>query len=729
MSGITVGVSLILTIVLWSGFWQANRAICHATVEISCVLVSSALFCAMWYTYERNSATLNIMGLGFLVVTVLEIMHLIYTPELGMQPKNYADLGTRYWLVSRAVQAVIIFAVILVPCKIRFNKWLGLGLALMASFLLSSVTRHLPSIMPVLYVNGQGATFTKFCFNLALITVSLLTLVLLKKRPSVKDVLTYKYICLALIIVILSDLSLAFCSDKLGFLRVFGHVTKTFYFYYLFKGIVVSAVTYPYKKMETANTYMSKILNGLPLGLLTFDSDDCITFANIKARELFGYHSDEVKQSEELKESFVNGFSADNPLLMPVRDGNPEQRDKAKSRMVKTKNRQGAEINLRVSQLALGDESYMLLVTDIKKEQELESIQLQTQTVLDSVTNLVLLIDKNKKIIRCNKAFLGISQVSEEDILGMTLTEAAALVGCSWRNTPSEDSLEDRLGKAFEITLVTSLGQKKEIVFDFSPVYNVETELIGYVCMGVDVTKIKAEQQRLQHQEKLAVLGQMAAGIVHEIKNPLTAIKGFSQIIKAQTMDERLKSYVNIIETEANGVNQVVSDFLTFAKPRPPVLKAASVNSIIASLCLIIESQLFIKNIAFKKDICQSDMPVLADEDQLKQVILNMVKNAIDATADTAEPVVLLSTRYDQLKGEMVIILSDNGKGMAPNEISRVGTPFYTTKDAGTGLGLSVCLQIIKQHGGRIDIEAEKGRGATFSIILPCIDGVDKRQA
>ncbi|WP_418792316.1 ATP-binding protein [Phosphitispora sp. TUW77] len=702
--GFTLCVSLIVTMVLLSGFWQVNPGLCQTAVELTYLFITTAVFWVVWYTYEKNSPSVNIMGLGFLIVTVLEILQIIYFLGLGIQPENFADMGIRYLAVSRTVQ-IIIIAVMVAPLKCKLNKWLGIAMALLTSFLLSYAMFHFPSVSP-------ASAFAKSALYCIFIIGSLLTLVLIKNRPFGKDSLTYKYICLALIVVITSDLSLAIYGDEITFFLVFGHVTKIAYMYYLFKGIVENVLTHPYIKIESVNVHMSKIINGLPLGLMVFDADYSLAFANIKAEEIFGYNCNEVRESDELKELFARQFYVTN------------KSDNLNHKMVKVKNRQGADINLRVYQWALGEEGYIQLIIDAKKEQELENLHLQTQTVLNSMKNLFLLLDKNKYIVQCNKAFLQMIDLSEEDVWGMTLERFTALMQCTWREVLTEAGTEDKLNKMYEAILITSSGESKEVMFDLAPVYNVERVLVGYIALGIDVTRLKAEQLRLQQQEKLAVLGQMAAGIVHEIKNPLTAIKRFSQILKSQTTDERLRSYVNIIETEANGVNQVVSDFLSFARPRAPALKPISINNLITSLSLIIESQLFIKNVTLKMDIAKEERTVLADEDQLKQVIMNMVKNAIDAMANTIRPMLILSTKYNKKNGEMAMVLSDNGKGMSAEEISKIGTPFYTTKDAGTGLGLSVCLQIIKQHGGRIDVNAIAGSGSTFSIILPCIDNV-----
>ncbi|QNB45023.1 GHKL domain-containing protein [Thermanaerosceptrum fracticalcis] len=237
--------------------------------------------------------------------------------------------------------------------------------------------------------------------------------------------------------------------------------------------------------------------------------------------------------------------------------------------------------------------------------------------------------------------------------------------------------------------------------------------------MASDITILKKEQQREQQQEKLALLGQMATGIVHEIKNPLTSILGFSQVITLKSQDEKIKGYARLIEIEVHGLNKIVSDFLAFAKPRSPILNEVSLNDIVDSMKLMLETNVVGKGIKISYHLGENIKPVMADENQIKQVILNIVKNAIDVLKGTDNPEIKISSGYSQIMNESFITIFNNGKSMSEEEKRMVGTPFFTTKKKGTGLGLSICHQIMKEHGGRIDFESEPGIGTSFTLHLP----------
>ena len=212
----------------------------------------------------------------------------------------------------------------------------------------------------------------------------------------------------------------------------------------------------------------------------------------------------------------------------------------------------------------------------------------------------------------------------------------------------------------------------------------------------------------------------MAAGIVHEIKNPLTAIKGFSQLIKYKDQDEKMREYAAMIDRETEIINNFISDFLTFARPSPPDLKQISLNKIVKSMKLIIDTNTFIRDIKVSFDLSPVDKLIVADANQLRQVILNIVKNAMEAVVDNEGSEIKISTKYHRRTKEMSVTIYNNGKAMTAEEKLMVGTPFFTTKAKGTGLGLSICFQIIKEHNGRIEIESEEGVGTSFIVYLPC---------
>ncbi len=499
-----------------------------------------------------------------------------------------------------------------------------------------------------------------------------------------------------------------------SFYMAWGHILKIAYYYYLFRGIFVSAVTYPYEKLEVAGAYMNRILNSLPVGVMTFDNNLRVSFANQKTCELLGSVNEELVElsSDQVFEIYNRSESQGEALVNKVaRTAKP-----IKNKIILLKNLStGAKTKIKADVEKLGEWGYIYLMSEARQEQELQNLQLQTKTILNAVGTMVAITDRRNNIIMCNETFAGTMEMDFCDIKGVNLEELYKKLQFSTKKLPVDS--RGKHNEAYEVDLITPRGNKKIIHFYPAAIYNVDGDNIGSIIVASDLTQIKEEQQRLYQQEKLASLGQMAAGIVHEIKNPLTSIKGFSQLCTAKAQDDRIKKYALMIEDAANQANKIASDFLSFARPSLPDLQKTSLNKIIDSMRVMIES--LSSDVEIKYILAERDYNIMADESQLKQVILNIVKNCIEAMEGCLKPQLTIHTGLNEIHRQVFLKITDNGIGMTIEEQLKAGTPFFTTKDKGTGLGLSICYQIIRTHYGSIDIKSRPKQGTSFVISLP----------
>jgi len=230
-----------------------------------------------------------------------------------------------------------------------------------------------------------------------------------------------------------------------------------------------------------------------------------------------------------------------------------------------------------------------------------------------------------------------------------------------------------------------------------------------------DLTERKKTQELLLNSEKLSIAGQLAAGIAHEIRNPLTAIKGFHQLMKSESNGKPY--YFDILSDEMNRIELILNELLLLAKPQAMKLKQAEVRGLLEQVCALMEPQVHLHNIEVEVK-CEPDVPrfIPCDENQIKQILINFLKNAIEAMPNGGQIQITV-----HLHGEDRIRLRiiDQGEGIPEDKLKKIGEPFYTTKEKGTGLGFMVCRKIVEDHRGTLTISSKVNEGTTVEVVLP----------
>ena len=233
-----------------------------------------------------------------------------------------------------------------------------------------------------------------------------------------------------------------------------------------------------------------------------------------------------------------------------------------------------------------------------------------------------------------------------------------------------------------------------------------------------DLSRAKVQMQRA---DRLASLGTLTAGLAHEIRNPLVAIKTFTQLLPERFDDSEFRNhFLSVTSGEVDRISSLVTELLDFARPSQPKLNKEDLNQVVEKMLLLVDTESHKKNVQVVKDYYEFLPAVVFDQEQIKQVLLNILLNAVDATPE--DGTISVSTRPVTKNGSLdyvQIVISDTGKGIAEEDLDKVFTPFYTTKHEGSGLGLAISYQIIQEHQGTIEVESTKHQGTTFRINLP----------
>jgi signal transduction histidine kinase len=228
--------------------------------------------------------------------------------------------------------------------------------------------------------------------------------------------------------------------------------------------------------------------------------------------------------------------------------------------------------------------------------------------------------------------------------------------------------------------------------------------------------KLRDNVEHVKRAARMSALGHMSAGLAHEIRNPLAGIDGAASILRQQTQNnERSTEFLDIIQKEVLRLDRLVTNFLGFARPRPPEAQSVSVRPLVQSVVDVIRQTAARHNVDFFIDIPESLTPLRGDAEQIKQVLLNLLLNSVQAMPDGGSVTIAACLQ----NREIVVRVSDTGRGILPSDVDFIYDPFFTTKATGTGLGLPTAYQIIQQHGGELKMEKSDSSGTSFEFTLP----------
>ena len=363
-----------------------------------------------------------------------------------------------------------------------------------------------------------------------------------------------------------------------------------------------------------------------------------------------------------------------------------------------------ALVNVRLIE-QLGEINERLLASELEAHQAREYLQ----RLLDTARDLILIADHEGKITYANQAShqLGFSR---EQLIGQPVAQlfAQPLPDPSLWNLPE--------ARDQELKMVTIAGETRHALVSATPL----AETGEVLAIVKDITQRRALERQLLHAEKLASVGILAAGVAHEIGNPLSAISGYAQILaKDDITPEERREFAQSIDSLAERINNIIRDLLEYSRPSPYAGQATAVNQAVEAVLnmFFTQKRLSSYQLSIKRDLSR-DLPlVVIDKDQLQQVVLNMVMNAAQAMEQGG--VLGITTRQ---KGKrLAISFADTGPGIPAGHLPLIFDPFFTTKPPGrgTGLGLSICDRIIRQAGGNIEVSTRPGKGTTFTVWLP----------
>ena len=367
----------------------------------------------------------------------------------------------------------------------------------------------------------------------------------------------------------------------------------------------------------------------------------------------------------------------------------------------------GADLSrrLRVIQLELA-----------QKIDSLERLQRLTQHIVSSIRSGLITTDLSGNIILFNRTAQELTETPRSRALSCPIR--TVLGEGLWSKVDSADLFQDARPLRHEEWIVLPSGTRRFLGSSISPLLDHERKLIGYIVSFQDLTDIKHLEEEVRLKERLAAVGQMAAGIAHEIRNPLAAMRGSVEILRSHVnlpeADERL---LDIMTRESDRLNKFVEDFLTFARPSRCIRKPLDLAALLGdSVTLLANSPEVREKHSVEFRLEDPQIPIAGDADKLKQVFWNLSQNALRAMP--AGGLLVIAARATAGRGGEVVF-QDSGGGMEETEKAQLFQPFHPGFAGGSGLGLSIVFQIVEEHQGKIQFDSERGRGTRVTVTFP----------
>ncbi len=348
--------------------------------------------------------------------------------------------------------------------------------------------------------------------------------------------------------------------------------------------------------------------------------------------------------------------------------------------------------------------------------------------IFSSFIDGVLLVSGDLTILKSNPAIEEMFQRSHDAIEGRPLAQLFA------EPTPIENKLARTFATGISYRDIECSGIKRNsknhfpVSLTLSPYHNDAETIEGIVVLVKDLSLVKELQDTWRPVEHLATMGYLAMGMAHEIRNPLGGIRASAQLLKDELQSEDQQEYLDVVISEVDRINRIVERMMGFTGPRQLDLTEINIHRLLDDILLLEKKPLKEKSIQIERIYDPSLPTILGDEDKLKQVFLNLIKNAVEASGDNKK--ISLTSRVGSghtikaskdgsPRQSIVVEITDSGAGMNGATLENLFTPFFSTKIKGSGLGLPISLKIVENHGGKIKVTSEEGLGTTVQVFLP----------
>ncbi len=364
----------------------------------------------------------------------------------------------------------------------------------------------------------------------------------------------------------------------------------------------------------------------------------------------------------------------------------------------------------------------------------LQELRAYYEDLLSSLQDGVIILDPAGRVVSLNQAAEELTGFSGSQIAGRPIGEVFP-PPAPLSSLVAKTADQGRSHADFDATLIRADGARLTLSAVASLVSNPRGESRGVVLVLRDLSRVRELEEQVRRSDRLAALGVLAAGVAHEVRNPLVGIRAAAQLMEGEpNFPPSLQEFTGIIIREVDRLNRLVGDLLAFAGHRPLRIQPCNVNQVVEEALRLEECGLQTGGVTIVRRYDPEVPAVAGDPERLLQVFLNLIRNGAEAMAGGAGEL-QVRTRFERVapqcggRSAAVVEIGDRGPGIPPEVQAQLFNPFFTTKDGGTGLGLPISLRIVEEHGGAIEVQSQMGQGATFRALLPIATDEEGRGA
>ncbi|MGD9678220.1 MAG: PAS domain S-box protein [Vulcanibacillus sp.] len=457
---------------------------------------------------------------------------------------------------------------------------------------------------------------------------------------------------------------------------------------------------------------LCKILDGLPLGIIFYDNNGEIAYINNKVVQITGFSKKEINVFAN-KHNLLEGD--DSVFWKTLCSG---QKFFGFESYCPTKD--GKEIPVMTSTQAIYDNfnnnlGIISSFINISEQDRLKKVEQNAKIILDHINDGIIRIDNEGIINGYNVGAEIMTGLKENEVMGKKYDDVFIKTRSMF--TKLTLTLKKEKEYNYKKEIIAENGKKKHMMITTKILRDEDDKKIGAIGIYRDITEIEELTYRVQCADKLAVVGELAAGTAHEIRNPLTSIKGFIQLLEEKVMDKEKTLYIKLILEEIAHINDIITEMLMLAKPSKPSRSLTSINKTVKETVLFMNSESLLNNVAIITNLQDDLQSIEIDIRQIKQVFINVLTNALQAMKKGGE--VKVSSKMNDERQMIEVIFEDTGEGIQEEILQRIYEPFFTTKEKGTGLGIPVSYQIMKNHGGDMEIRSFSGKGTEVILYFP----------